>query len=78
MPDWEYYYLVNGDEDKVLHFYVNDKPQYSNFRGVLTGPEPGSHVGVALGFSERRPQDAVFISNPALGYVFEVERRFVN
>ncbi|AHK18011.1 hypothetical protein BF17_00505 [Yersinia similis] len=74
MPDWEYYYLVNGDENKVLHFYVNDKPQYSNFRGTLTGPKPSTHIGVAVGFSERRPQDAVFISNPALGYVFDVEK----
>ncbi|CNH01795.1 Uncharacterised protein [Yersinia pekkanenii] len=74
MADWEYHYLVNGHENKVLHFYINDKPPYKNFRGVLTGPELGERIGLAVSFNARKPHDAVFISNPALGYLLDVEK----
>ncbi|CNI04087.1 N-acetyltransferase GCN5 [Yersinia intermedia] len=74
MADWEYHYLVNGYKNKILHFYMNDKPQYINFRGVLTGPKLGEYIGAAVNFNERTPHDAVFINSPALGYVLDVEK----
>jgi hypothetical protein len=74
MAEWEYLYLVNGHENKVLNFYINDNPQYNNSSGILTGPKIGTHIGRAVNFNERRPQDAVYISNPSLVYVFDVEK----
>lgn len=74
MPDWEYHYLVNGHENKILHFYVNDKAPSNNFRGVLTGPELGEYIGQGVNFQERTPHDALFISSLALGYLLDAEK----
>ncbi|WP_235921496.1 peptidase inhibitor family I36 protein [Yersinia artesiana] len=74
MADWEHHYLVNGHENKTLHFYVNDKPLTQNYLGVLTGPELGALIGVAVNFEKRTPHDAVFINNPALAYLLDVEK----
>ncbi|MEY4921453.1 MAG: hypothetical protein RLY17_170 [Pseudomonadota bacterium] len=74
MADLEYHYLVNGHENKVLHFYINDKAPSNNFRGVLTEPELGEYIGEAVNFQERTSQDAVFISSPALGYLLDAEK----
>lgn len=74
MADWQHHYLVNGHENKTLHFYVNDKPQTRNYLGVLTGPELGALIGVAVNFEKRTSHDAVFINSPALGYLLDVEQ----
>lgn len=74
MADWEHHYLVNGHENKILHFYVNDKPLTKNYLGVLTGPEPGALIGVAVNFEKRTSHDAIFINNPALAYLLDVEK----
>ncbi|MFA3761989.1 hypothetical protein [Yersinia sp. 2466 StPb PI] len=74
MADWEYHYLVNGYKNKLLHFYMNEKTSYINFKGVLTGPKLGEYIGAVVNFNERTPHDAVFINNPALGYVLDVEK----
>ncbi|CNK43502.1 acetyltransferase domain-containing protein [Yersinia frederiksenii] len=74
MPDQGYRYLVNGHENKVLHFYINDKPQRVTFRGALTGPKLGERIGLAVDFNERKPQDAIFIGNESLMHVLDVEK----
>lgn len=74
MVDGDYHYLVNGNENKALRFQVNDKPQSKNFRGVLTGPQLGERVGLVVNFDERKPQDAIFVNNPALKYILAVDK----
>lgn len=74
MADQGLYYLVNGSENKVLHFYINDNPQKMNFRGVLTGPKPGEYIGQAINFNERKSQDAIFINNEALMHILDMEK----
>ncbi|WP_186373520.1 hypothetical protein [Yersinia rohdei] len=73
ITDSDHRYLVNGHENKVLHFYLNDKPQKMNFRGVLTGPKLGERIGKVINFSERNSQDAIFINNQGLRYALDVE-----
>ncbi|OWF82707.1 hypothetical protein [Yersinia alsatica] len=74
MADQDFHYLVNGDENKVLHFYINEKPQRMNFRGALTGPKLGDHIGQAINFDERKTQGAIFVNNQALGYILDMEK----
>lgn len=73
--DQNYHYLVNGFENKVLSFYINENPQKMNFRGVLTGPKLGERIGQAINFNERKPQDAIFINNQALAHSLDMEKR---
>ncbi|MFL4557628.1 hypothetical protein ACH19I_13690 [Yersinia kristensenii] len=75
IADHQSLYLVNGHENKVLHFYINETPQKMNFRGILTGPDLGEHIGHAVNFNERKPQDAIFINNQALAYSIDMEKR---
>ncbi|AHM75329.1 hypothetical protein [Yersinia hibernica] len=75
MADQGYRYLVNGYENKVLHFFTNDKPQRTTYRGTLIGPKPGVLIGKAINFNERKPQDAILTSNQALAYSLDMEKR---
>ncbi|CBY28225.1 TPA: hypothetical protein ACY3XX_001550 [Yersinia enterocolitica] len=74
IADDQYHFLVNGHENKVLHFYINENPQKINFRGGVIGPKVGEHIGQAINFSDRKPQDAIFINNLALAHILEMEK----
>ncbi|EKN6178987.1 hypothetical protein DVQ78_20670, partial [Yersinia enterocolitica] len=60
--------------NKVLHFYINENPQKINFRGGVIGPKVGEHIGQAINFSDRKPQDAISINSLALAHILEMEK----
>ncbi|CFR23271.1 hypothetical protein [Yersinia kristensenii] len=72
--DHQSLYLVNGYENKVLHFHNNENPQKMDYRGVLFGPELGARIGHAVNFNERKPEGAIFISSLPLGYILDMEQ----
>ncbi|WP_267248717.1 hypothetical protein [Yersinia sp. Marseille-Q5920] len=74
IADHQFLYLVNGRENKVLHFYTNETPQKMDYRGELMGPELGARIAHAVNFNERNPQGAIFISTQTLGYALDMEK----
>ncbi len=74
IADNEHHYLVNGHENKILHFYINENQQKINLRGGVVGPKLGEYIGQAINFSERKPQDAILINNQALAHILEMEK----
>ncbi|WP_174634788.1 hypothetical protein [Yersinia thracica] len=74
IADNQLLYLVNGHENKVLHFYTNETPQRMDYRGELIGPELGARIAHAVNFNERNPQGAIFMSSQELGYVLDMEK----